>query len=63
MFIFFTYNVINEHKTKLINTLRWIKTGGRIGENTYKRLYPTVAGHPKFYGLPKFHKKDTPLGP
>ena len=28
-----------------------------------KRLYPTGAGSPKFYGLPKVHKQGTPLRP
>ena len=32
-------------------------------ESTYKRLYPTGAGSPKFYGLPKVHKAGTPLRP
>ena len=26
-------------------------------------MYPTGAGAPKFYGLPKIHKQDTPLRP
>ena len=26
-------------------------------------MYPTDCVHPKFYGLPKIHKPDTPLGP
>ena len=26
-------------------------------------MYPTGAGSPKFYGLPKIHKPDTPLRP
>ena len=30
---------------------------------TYKKLYPTGAGSPKFYGLPKIHKTGTPLRP
>ena len=34
-----------------------------INEDTYKRMYPTGAGSPKFYGLPKIHKPDTPLRP
>ena len=29
----------------------------------YKRLYPTGAGSPKFYGLPKIHKEGIPLRP
>ena len=38
---------------------------GRHDNNdaTYKRLYPTGAGSPKFYGLPKVHKQGTPLRP
>ena len=30
---------------------------------TYKKLYPTGAGTPKFYGLPKVHKAGVPLRP
>ena len=53
----------NKYKTKLISLLKSIKTEGGIGESTYKRLYPTGAGSPKFYGLPKVHKEGTPLRP
>ena len=31
--------------------------------NLYRRLYPTGAGSPKFYGLPKIHKPGIPLRP
>ena len=63
-----TYNNINNdpttrHKNKLINLLKTIKTQGGISEALYKKLYPTGAGVPKFYGLPKIHKKETPLRP
>ena len=51
----------NKYKTKLISLLKSIKTEGGINESTYKRLYPTGAGSPKFYGLPKVHKEGTPL--
>ena len=34
-----------------------------ISEAVYKRLYPTGAGVPKFYGLPKVHKEGIPLRP
>ena len=34
-----------------------------MNDNLYKRLYPTGANAPKFYGLPKVHKDDTPLRP
>ena len=53
----------NKYKTKLIALLKSVKTEGGINESTYKRLYPTGAGSPKFYGLPKIHKEGTPLRP
>ena len=43
--------------------MKQIKTEGGMNEATYKRLYPTGAGSPKFYGLPKVHKQGTPLRP
>ena len=63
-----TYNNINNdpttrYKNKLINLLKTIKTQEEISEALYKKLYPTGAGVPKFYGLPKIHKKETPLRP
>ena len=50
-------------KTKMINLLKTIKAKGRISEDMYRRLYPTGAGSPKFYGLPKIHKPGMPLRP
>ena len=32
-------------------------------ENTYRKMYPTGASSPKFYGLSKIHKKNIPLRP
>ena len=63
-----TYKTITEdptvkQKNRLINILRNIKTEGGLNEETYKRLYPTGAGSPKFYGLPKIHKSGIPLRP
>ena len=63
-----TYNNITNdpttrYKNKLINLLKIIKTQGGISGALYKKLYPTGAGVPKFYGLPKIHKKETPLRP
>ena len=63
-----TYNKINndpttKHKNRLINLLKTIKSEGGITEALYRKLYPTGAGVPKFYGLPKIHKKETPLRP
>ena len=62
-----TYSKINndpttKYKNRLINLLKTIKTEGGINEALYKKLYPTGAGVPKFYGLPKIHK-ETPLRP
>ena len=34
-----------------------------MDDNTYRRLYPTGAVPPKYYGLPKVHKPVMPLGP
>ena len=60
-------NIINDpttrYKNKLINILKTIKTQGGISEALYRKLYPTGAGSPKFYGLPKIHKKEIPLRP
>ena len=53
----------NKYKNKLISLLMTIKSEGGIDETTYKTLYPTGAGTPKFYGLPKVHKAGVPLRP
>ena len=53
----------NKLKNKLINKLKKIKTDTRMDDKTYRRMYPTGAVVPKFYGLPKIHKKNTPLRP
>ena len=50
-------------KNKLITLLKSIKAKGGMKEEVYKRLYPTGAGSPKFYGLPKIHKVGMPLRP
>ena len=61
-----TYRALTSHptmrlKNKLINLLKSIKSKGGITEELYRRLYPTGAGSPKFYGLPKIHKPGMPL--
>ena len=61
-----TYKKITEdptvkQKNKLINIPRNIMTEGGLNEETYRRLFPTGAGSPKFYGLPKIHKLGIPL--
>ena len=53
----------SKQKARLIQLLKIIKAEGGINEETYKRMYPTEAVSPKFYGLPKIHKPDTPLRP
>ena len=61
-----TYKIIpsdptNRQKNKLIQILKKIKAEGGINEEIYKKMYPTGAGIPKFYGLPKVTKAGTPL--
>ena len=56
-------DLTNKLKNRLISLLKQIKTEGGINDATFKRLYPTGAGSPKFYGLPKVHKQGTPLRP
>ena len=63
-----TYNKIpedptNKHKNRLVNILKNIKSEGGLNEDTYRKLYPTGAVSPKFYGLPKVHKPGIPLRP
>ena len=53
----------NKLKTKLISLLKKIKADGGIEEQLYQKMYPTGAVAPKFYGLPKIHKRDIPLRP
>ena len=48
-----TTDPTNKYKNKLINLLKTIKAEGGIDNNTYKRLYPTGAVPPKYYGLAK----------
>ena len=47
----------------MINLLKKIKLEGGIDDILYKKLYPTGAVTPKFYGLPKIHKDGIPLRP
>ena len=53
----------NRYKNKLITLLKKIKTEGGMDDVTYRRLHPTGASPPKFYGLPKVHKSGMPLRP
>ena len=59
-----TYKIIpsdptNRQKNNLIQLLKKIKAEGGINE-CYKKMYPTGAGIPKFYGLPKIHMAGVP---
>ena len=49
-----------KYKSQLINLLKSCKTQGQINQDTYKKIYPTCASTPKFYGLPQIHKTGTP---
>ena len=58
-----TFDPTMRLKNKPITLLKSINAKGEMKEEVYKRLYPTGAGSPKFYGLPKIHKVGMPLGP
>ena len=47
----------------MISMLKSIKAKGGMSEELYIRLYPTGAGSPEFYGLPKIHMLGIPLRP
>ena len=53
----------NTIKNKLISILKRVKSQTGLDSLTYKSMYPTGLCPPKFYGLPKIHKPDTPLRP
>ena len=52
-----------KYKNKLISLLKIIRAEDGINEVIYRRLYPTGASSPIFYGLPKVHKQGIPLRP
>ena len=53
----------SRYTTKLVDILKRLKAEGELDQQLYWRLYPTASDVPKFYGLPKVHKKDVPLRP
>ena len=53
----------NTIKNKLITIPKRVKSQTGLSNQTYKAMYPTGCVPPKFYGLPKIHKLDTPLRP
>ena len=52
-----TYRLKAKHIT-LLRQLKW-ETG--LEDHIYKYIYTTGCSFPKFYGLPKIHKANTPL--
>jgi hypothetical protein len=52
-----------KYKQQLVDILRVWNREDNIPKDLYHRIYPTSEEVPKFYGLPKIHKKDTPLRP
>ena len=50
-------------KNKFLNIIKPWKKNNQISKRLYKQIYPTAEQPPKFYGLPKIHKKDVPLRP
>ena len=50
----------NKLKNKLVSLLKKIKAEGGISDQLYKKMYPTGVVAPKFYGLPKIHKRHPP---
>ena len=51
----------SRYSTKLIDLLKNLKKKEALTKDQYRALYPTVQDIPKFYGLPKVHKKEGPL--
>ena len=51
------------YKNRLVKILREWKKEGTISNSVYHKIYATSEDIPKFYGLPKIHKKDSPLRP
>ena len=63
-----TYQILDKDPTArfsriLVDKLKECKASRNLDETYYRRLYPTSAVIPRFYGLPKVHKKDAPLRP
>lgn len=52
-----------KYKKQLVGILSNLKEKGELNENLYRQIYPTTESPPKFYGLPKIHKANTPLRP
>ena len=53
----------SKQKTRLISILKNLKTEGGLKEENYRKMYPTGAVSPKYYGLPKIWKPGILLRP
>ena len=51
------------YENRLVKILREWKREGTISDNVYHKIYLTSEDVLKFDGLPKIHKKDSPLRP
>ena len=61
-----TYNTISKDpitrlRNRLITTLKDVKQKAELSDTAYRKVYPTSAVPPKFYGLPKIHKIGTSI--
>ena len=54
---------ITMYKNRSVKILREWKKAGTILDSVYHKIYPTSEDVPKFYGLPKITKKDSPIRP
>ena len=53
----------DKYTKQLRKELAILKDKRLITPQIYRKFYPKGCSVPKFYGLPKIHKKDTPLRP
>ena len=51
------------NKYQLIKILKEWQDQGKIINGLSRKLYPTTETPPRFYGLPKIHKEETPHRP
>ena len=51
------------YKNRMLKFLRKWRREETISQRLYDKIYPTSEEVPKFYGLPKIHKKGAPLRP
>ena len=53
--------IMNKEKEAVGNYLRIAKE--KLGKGTWYTIYPKSMRMPRFYGQPKVHKPDMPIGP